>query len=189
MVVLLLETVRRWPWQAWPLQGVAVGLLAGGAAWCLDEPAAGVVDVVRGSRLAHAGSTRRADGVAGGWGIGLWRAWDQLFDHPEEVALQGVAATLAAAAWTSARRGSGESQPGNRLALVIVPVATAWALVRPLQRSMPVFPYGFDDSYGSWRTSSLGWATLAAASTVWLMWTLSEVGRRTTAHRPGADPS
>lgn len=177
LVVLLLEAVRRWPWQAWPLQNVAVGLLAGGVAWCLDEPAALVVDV--GPRPLVWRSAARLGGVAllaAAWGVGLWRAWDRLFDHPTSVALQGVGAMVAAAAWTSARRASGVPRPGHQLALVVVPVTTAWALVRPLQTVLPIFPYGYDASYGDWQVSAIGWSVLTIISALWLLLTLSEVG-------------
>ena len=44
LVVVLMELVRWNPWVLWPLEGTAVGLLAGAAAWCFDETAAAVVD-------------------------------------------------------------------------------------------------------------------------------------------------
>ena len=45
LVALLMELVRWNPWVLWPLEGTAVGLLAGATAWCFDESAAVVVDV------------------------------------------------------------------------------------------------------------------------------------------------
>jgi len=44
LVVVMLAIVGRRPWDMWPLQGVAVGLLAGTAAWCLDDPSPEIAD-------------------------------------------------------------------------------------------------------------------------------------------------
>ena len=44
LIVVLMDVVRRWPWNMWLLEGTAVGLLAAAAGWCFDEPAAAVVD-------------------------------------------------------------------------------------------------------------------------------------------------
>jgi len=46
LLVGLLRVVEQWPFTMWPLQGLAVGLLAGAVAFACDEPAAAVVDTL-----------------------------------------------------------------------------------------------------------------------------------------------
>ena len=46
LLYTLLRAVEQWPYQIWPLQGLAVGLIAGVAAYAYDEPAAAVVDTL-----------------------------------------------------------------------------------------------------------------------------------------------
>jgi len=186
VVLVLMEVVRRWPWQMWPLEGTAVGLLAGATAWCFDETSAAVVDTAP-RRLAWR-CAARASGVvllAASWIVAVLRARDGLFDHPRDVALQGLVAMLAAAAYATWRRRAGEATPGVTLALVVVPLLTAWALVRPFSEAFPVFPYadGSGDS-GDWGTSRLLWSALGAVALVVLVSALAEFSRR-----PGAAKS
>ena len=162
LVVALMELVGRWPWTMWPLEGAAVGLLAGATAWCFDEPAAAVVDPA--PRSLRWRTVARASGVlvlVAAWVLSVWRAWDNLFAHPWAVTGQGIGACLAGAAWATWRRSGGEPSPGLVLATSVVPVATAWALIRPFEKEFPVFPYGYEGS-GDWDISQAGW-TLAAA--------------------------
>src|SRR5258705_4659676 len=46
IVIGLMGLVGRWPWIMWPLQGTALGVIAGVTAWATDEPAASVVDTL-----------------------------------------------------------------------------------------------------------------------------------------------
>jgi len=180
VVLVLMEVVRRWPWQMWPLQGTAVGLLAGATAWCFDETSAAVVDTAP-RRLAWR-SAARTSGVlvlAGSWVVAVFRARDSLFDHPGDVTWQGLVAMLAAAAYASSRRRAGEATPGLGLALVVVPLLTAWALVRPFWQSLPVFPYADGGgASGDWETSRVLWSCLGAVALLVLVSALAEVRRR-----------
>ena len=92
---------------------------------------------------------------------------------------------LAAAAYATARRRAGDATPGLGLALVVVPLLTAWALVRPFSEAFPVFPYadGSGDS-GDWGTSRLLWSGLGAVALVVLVLSVAEVGRRRPSPRP-----
>jgi hypothetical protein len=156
---LLLSMVRYDPSGMWPMQGTAVGVVAAGVAWCLDERAAAVADStprgVTGEILA------RSTGflpIAAAWTASVWWAREALFGHAWNVFVQGVAAGLVAAGWTASRRVAGEAEPGHRLALTVVPIATGWALIRPFDSLLPVFPYGND----AWARSTLGWSVFGA---------------------------
>ena len=46
VLAALVRTVAEWPWQVWPLQGIAVGLLAAAVTYAFDEPAAELVDTL-----------------------------------------------------------------------------------------------------------------------------------------------
>ena len=171
VVLALMEVVRRWPWTMWPLEGCAVGLVAAGAAWCCDEPAAAVVDSAPRSLLWR--TTARLLGVCvllGVWVLSVALARDSLFQHPVEVALQGVIASAAAFAWATWRRSRGTGTPGGLLAAGIVPVVTFWAVARPLPQSLPVFPYTTSvELGGDWEVSLVIWLVVAAAATALLI--------------------
>jgi hypothetical protein len=193
LVLVLMDVVRRWPWTMWPLEGTAVGLLAGAAAWCFDEPAAMVVDSAPRSLLWR--TLARGSGVVVllvAWAVAVFITRDSLVGHPGEVAFQGVAAVLAAVAYTCWRRAGGDSSPGLRTAAMVVPVATAWALVRPFSEALPVFPYG-DGSmdFGDWEVSLVGWAVVAGCGVVLLVAAMSDVRwftRRRRTHLPPGRP-
>jgi len=170
----LMEGVRRWPWFLWPLEGVAVGLLAAAVAWCLDEPAGAVVDAVPRPLWWRTGA--RAAGVAGlmgVWSVAVWWSRDSLFGHPRDVWTQGVAGALVGAAWATWRRSTGVRTPGIAFAATIVPVAALWALARPFAQKVPVFPYA-DKGFGDWTTSTIGWIVVAAVASVWLVLVLAD---------------
>lgn len=170
LLVVLLVALRLYVWTLWPLEGVAVGLLAGAVGWCLDEPAAVVVDAT--PRGLAWRTTARLGGVVvllAAWSAGVWLARDELFGHPWAVWLQGLVAAAVAAAWGTARRAAGEATPGQRWAVAVVPLMTAWALVRPFPRVLPVLPYGFDGSGGDWAASTRLWASLGLVALVVLM--------------------
>ncbi|MEU0312929.1 hypothetical protein [Nocardioides sp. NPDC006273] len=68
LVLVLMERVARWPWTMWPLEGITIGLLAAGTAWCFDEPAAEVVDAAPRHLTWRTGA--RATGVSSCWSCG-----------------------------------------------------------------------------------------------------------------------
>lgn len=169
LVVVLMELVSRWPWSMWPLEGAAIGLLAGATAACFDEPAAAVVDPAPRSLAWR--TTARASGVlvlAAAWALSVGRAWDSLFGHPWAVTVQGITAMLAGAGWATWRRSGGEPAPGIVLAAAAVPFVTAWALVRPLDEEVPVFPYAYN-GFGDWQLSLIGWTVAAGCAAVLLL--------------------
>jgi len=167
LIIVLLALVEHDPWRLWPLQGVAVGLLAAATGWSLDEPSAAVVDAApRGLRWRTAARWPAIAVLLAAWSAGVWWARESAFGHPWQVGSQGVAAAAAAIAWVTARRASGLANPGQRWAMVIVPLAAAWALARPAARWIPVFPYGVGSEGASWTASAALWATTGAVSIV-----------------------
>ncbi len=158
----LLQVVASWPYELWPLQGCAVGLLAGTAAWCFDEPAAAVVDSAPRS-LAWRTAARSAGVLAllSAWMLAVSGARHGLFGHAAEVAWQGVAAALLASAYVTWRRSTGTPSPGRRTAAAVVPLAAFWALVRPLSDAVPLLPYTEHDD---WAVSAAIWTAAAAVA-------------------------
>ena len=53
---------------------------------------------------------------------------------------------------------------GLATASVAVPLATAWALIRPWEHRVPLFPYGQYGVESDWRTSTLIWAGLGVVA-------------------------
>jgi tRNA(Ile2) C34 agmatinyltransferase TiaS len=175
LVVTLMELVRWNPWVLWPLEGTAVGLLAGAAAWCFDEPCAAVVDTLpRGAAWRTAARTPALVVLLATWTVlALHAGHDALFGHVRAVLVQGLAAMAGGAALAVSSRGRGEAMPGLRIATVAVPVATAWALVRPLQRALPVFPYGTSPT-SAWHASTVGWLVVATVAALGAAHSLAE---------------
>ncbi len=169
LVAVLMELVRWNPWVLWPLEGTAVGLLAGATAWCFDETSAAVVDATpRGLAWRTMARSPGPLVLLGTWtAVVLHAGADTMFGHLDEIWFQGVAACLAGAAYTGWRRSSGEASPGLRFATAVVPATTAWALLRPLDRHLSVFPYGTTTPAG-WDHSASAWVTLAIATVVTL---------------------
>ena len=167
LVTVLMELVRWNPWVLWPLEGAAVGLLAGATAWCFDEAAAAVVDVA--PRGLAWRTTARSPGpllLTVTWTAVVLHAGDTAtFGHGAEVWGQGVAAGLAAAAHASWRRSCDEPSPGLRFATAVVPATTAWALLRPLDGQLAVFPFATTTPVG-WERSTTGWVALAVVAVV-----------------------
>lgn len=178
LLIALVMLIEYNSWLLWPLQGIAVGLLTAAVCWCLDEPLAGVVDAAPRGILWR--TTARLVGVLpllGVWLVMVWWARPSLFGHPWSVALQGVAGALAALAWGTARRCAGSATPGHHWAALVVPAVTAWAIVRPAQMRVPVFPYATHGVGGSWTSSTVGWSILGATALVLLAGLLVTDGR------------
>jgi hypothetical protein len=158
---ILMEGVRRWPWFLWPLEGVAVGLLAAAVAWCLDEPAGAVVDAV--PRPLWWRTVARMAGIAGllaVWTVAVWWARHSVFGHPWDVWTQGLTGSAVGAAWATWRRSAGVRTPGIAFAAGFVPMTALWALVHPFAGAVPVFPY----AGGDWTTSTAGWIGVGGAA-------------------------
>jgi hypothetical protein len=176
LIVVLMEVVHRWPWTMWPLEGVAVGLLAAGAGWCFDEPAAAVVDTAP-RQLAWRTAVRSGGLVVllVSWVGAVWWSRESLFGHPWAVAGQGIAAVIVSAAYATWRRSGGDPEPGQAIALAAVPTATFWALLKPLDESVAVFPYADARSgLGSWEGSVALWSIVAAAALIILAAALTD---------------
>jgi hypothetical protein len=167
LVAVLMELVRWDPWTLWPLEGTAVGLLAGATAWCFDETAAAVVDAA--PRGLAWRTTARSPGpliLLVTWtAVVLHAGGESMFGHGDQIWLQGVAASLAGAAYTSWRRSCGEASPGLRFATAVVPATTAWALLRPFDAHLAVFPYA-TTAAGGWDHSATAWVALTVAAVV-----------------------
>ncbi len=175
LIVLLMELVRWDPWVLWPLQGTAVGLLAGAAAWCFDESAAVVVDVApRSLAWRTAARAPAVLGLALVWSAVVWHAdGAALFGQGPRVLVEGLVALAVGAGYAGWRRAAGEPTPGLVLATAVVPLTSAWALVRPFDSTVPVFPYG-TSSAGDWAISTAAWLVLGTVSLVALAAALSD---------------
>ncbi|MFT3874428.1 MAG: hypothetical protein QM714_17585 [Nocardioides sp.] len=185
LVVVLIELVRRDPWVLWPLEGTAVAVLVGAAAWCFDEQAAAVVDVApRGLAWRTTARLPAVVSLAAVWVAVVLHARSVLFEHELAILLQGLVAIVAGTAWATWRRSGGEAMPGLLAATFAVPVATGWALVRPFQHGLPVFPYALGGEYGDWQTSTIGWTTAGAFALIALGITLADARWWRGSHRP-----
>ena len=168
----LLRIVQQWPYAMWPLQGVAVGLLAGVAAFAFDEPAAAVVDTLpRGLAWRTAARSIGVLLLTGWWVVVVYLTRDAYFGHPIEVAMQGVGATVAVVAVVTHLRRRGLARPASAVATGAVGAAAYLALARPLQDRVPLFPYLAD---GPWAESSTWWTAVAVGGAGWLAVSLGE---------------
>ena len=108
--------------------------------------------------------------LLGVWVLSVALARNSLFEHPFEVALQGVIASAAAFAWATWRRSRGVGTPGGLLAAGTVPIATFWAVARPLPQRLPLFPYTTSVGLGGdWASSLVIWLVVAAVATTLLI--------------------
>jgi len=184
LVLVLLDVVRRWPFTMWPLEGCAVGLLAAGAAWCYDEPAAAVADSTpRGLAWRTCARGLGVLALVAVWLGGVATARASLFGHAHDVALQGVAAIIVASAVAVAARSRGSATPGRSVATVAVPLAVFVALARPMSDTVAVFPYVTDD----WGRSRLLWVVLGGAASAVLVAVLAGIRVRSSG-RQAAGP-
>lgn len=167
VLVALLLVVEQWPYRMWPLQGIAVGLLAGTAAWCFDEPSASIVDTLPRSLLWR--TAVRSTGV-----VGLVLVWiavvaltdSAYFGHATDVGWQGLAAVVGTAAYVTWRRTQGIDLPARGVSAAVVTLIMFVALVRPFEDRLPIFPYTAGDD---WATSRALWSTLALVATAVLV--------------------
>jgi ABC-type sugar transport system permease subunit len=173
----LMGAVAARPGSLWPLQGLTVGLIAAGTAWCVDEQAAAVVDSLpRTLRWRTIARTLVACPLAITWVLCtlLWRR--NLPPHPAVLVLQGIAAMATAVAYGAWRRAHGTAAPGGGFAAAAVTACVALTLV-PLNRvESAVFPAW---SVGSWRTCGAIWAAMLSSSALVLCVTLRDNRQRT----------
>lgn len=150
------------PEALWPLQGVAVGLLAAVVAWSMDERAAAIVNTLpRALWWRTAARAASALPLAAAWLAALHVAGDRFPDHAALFVLQGAAALAAGAALTTWRRAAGAATPGLVVAPALVVATAGIALIRPLPERLPLFPiWDFEE----WALSAaIWWAVLAGA--------------------------
>ncbi|MFI7064255.1 hypothetical protein ACIBL3_24920 [Kribbella sp. NPDC050124] len=174
----LLLLVERWPYELWPLQGTAVGLLAGTVVWCYPEPAAAVVDTLpRGLGWRTAARSAGAVAVVLVWLIAVRATRPGYFGHAMDVAWQGIALAAAAAGFLTWQRARGSHGPARAVSAGIVGVALFVALARPFADAVPVFPYMADDD---WARSRWLWASLPVAVVLISLVRPRQPGRRWT---------
>jgi hypothetical protein len=162
VVVLLMALVAQWPWVMWPLQGTAVGVVAGVTAWAMDERLAPIVDTLP---RPHWWRTVARAAIAGPVLVAVYVGClvvtrDRLPDHLGLFALQGAGAAVLALGVTAWRRRRGTAEPGVPFATYVIPIATALALIRPVADWLPLFPLVTDERW--WLSRSI-WTTAAAA--------------------------
>jgi len=176
LVVALMELVRWDAWTLWPLQGTAVGLLAGAAAWSMDEASAVVVDTTpRGLAWRTMARGPAVVLLALVWVMVCLRAGAvALFGHREAVLVQGLVAIAAGLAYACWRRAHGAAMPGLLFATAVVPGVTAWALARLFDDQLAVFPYGTTSAHG-WQLSTVGWLVLGVLAVLMIVAALAEV--------------
>jgi hypothetical protein len=166
-VAAAMALVALWPATMWPLEGTAIGLLAAGAAWSIDETAAAVVDAV--PRPLAWRAVARASGpalLAVVWAGCLALARTRLPPHIGFFALQGAVALLASATLATWLRARGRAAPGTSIASAVLPLVAFLALVRPEERQLPIFPVWSGED---WRLASFLWLGLAFCAAVALV--------------------
>lgn len=138
VIVALLVLVSRWPDVVWPLHGSAIGLIAGVSAWSIDERCASVVDVTpRPMWWRTIARTPTSLLLVGAWTATHLAVRDRLPDHLGVLVLQGASAATCGFAIATWHRTRGRSEPGQRIAVFVCPVAVALALVRPWNNHAP----------------------------------------------------
>lgn len=174
LVLVLMDLVRRWPFPTWALQAGAVGLLAGVAAWCFDEPAARLVDTAPRSLAWR--TVARLPGVvllAGAWVVSLARDWDAFLGHAPSLLLQGLASLTVALAWATWWRSRGVPMPGTLFAFGVIPATMAWSLAGYVTHRLPVFP-GLADGSDTWARSTVVWLVAGGIAAVVLLAALAD---------------
>jgi hypothetical protein len=182
----LMTTVAARPGSLWPLQGLTVGLIAAGTAWCVDEQAAPVVDTLpRNLRWRTTARTLVACPLAITWVlcILIWRR--ELPPHPAVLILQGITAMAAAVAYGAWRRAHGAAAPGGGFAVAAVTACVAVTLAPLGGAESALFPAW---SVGGWRTCGLIWTAMLSGSTLVLCITLRQPDARRPSTRRGRRP-
>jgi hypothetical protein len=169
----LMTTVAAGPGSLWPLQGLTVGLMAAGTAWCVDEHAAAVVDALpRTLRWRTTARALVACPLAITWVLCILIWGRDLPPHPAVLILQGVAAMAAAVAYGAWRRAHGTAAPGGDFAVAAMTACVAVTLV-PLGRAdSALFPAW---SVGGWQTCGAIWTAMLSGSTLVLCITLRDI--------------
>jgi hypothetical protein len=170
LLYALLRGVEQWPYQGWPLQGLAVGLLAGMAAFAYDEPAAAVVDTLpRGLAWRTAARSLGVALLLGWWLVAVALTRDAYFGHATAIAWQGLAATVAVVATTAHLRRRGAAAPATLVGTAVVGGAMFLALARPFPNRLPIFPF---TEAGHWSDSRTLWTGVLVVTAMWLVATL-----------------
>jgi hypothetical protein len=160
VILLMLALLGRWPGPMWSLGGIAAGVLAAGAAWCVDEPVPEICDTVArplGWRLAARGAGVGL--LCAVWLAGTVLLTGDLLGRRADLIAQGFAAVLAVGGVAAWLRGHGYASPGRALAPYVVMIGAGLALARPYPRLLPIFPSLADESLVG---SRLLWTALAA---------------------------
>lgn len=170
LLYALLRGVEQWPYQGWPLQGLAVGLLAGMAAFAYDEPAAAVVDTLpRGLAWRTAARSLGVALLLGWWLVAVALTRDAYFGHATAIAWQGLGATVAVIATTAHLRRRGAAAPATLVGTAVVGGAMFLALARPFPNRLPIFPFTAADNWSDSRTL---WTGVLVVTSIWLVATL-----------------
>jgi hypothetical protein len=172
----MMTTVAAWPGVMWPLEGTAIGLLAGAAAWSMDERAAAVVDSLpRPLRWRTASRSLALLPLGLTWTACVLLPARRLPPHTDLFLLQGLAAVLFALALVTIKRAHGQAEPGSRFAAIAIPATALFALARPVPQRLPLFPVWPSER---WDLSFVLWSTLALTSVVILAAGLRAPSRR-----------
>ena len=172
LVAAMLRVVEQWPYQTWPLQGVAVGLLAGVAGFAYDEPAADIVDTLpRGLAWRTAARSIAVAGLLAWWVAAVAATRTAYFGHEQDVALQGGAAVLGVVAASAHLRLRGRASPATMVATAAVGTAAYLSLARPAESWLALFPY---TAAGAWEASRWWWSAIAVLALGVLVLSLSE---------------
>jgi len=165
VAILLLD-----PDRMWPLQGIAVGVLAAAAAWAMDERAAAVVDTLpRSLGWRTAARALAAVPLAAVWAGSLIVAAGSLPDHAGLFLRQGVAAVLLGVAVATWRRSRGAATPGSTAGPAALGVVAVLALTRPFHAHAPLFPAWEGEDWA--RSGAIWWGLLVAGAAL-LAWSL-----------------
>ncbi len=177
MIAVMVGLVGRWPGPMWPLEGAAVGVLAGTAAWCLDEPSPEIADAVpRHLRWRLAAQSLGIAVVGASWMCAVLLLAGDLFGRKLDVLVQGASATAVVVGIAAWQRSRGAGQPGRVMAPYVVLLTVAVAIARPLPDQVPLFPSPLN---GPWDQSRLLWSALAALGGVALLHAILDRGWKT----------
>jgi hypothetical protein len=162
LVTAMMAMVATWPRVMWPLEGTAVGLLAGTAAWSMDERAAAIVDSLpRPLQWRTAARSLALVPLAGTWSACVLLAARRLPPHTVLFLIQGLAGLLFAVGFVTVERADGRAEPGARFAAIAIPASALFALARPIPQVLPLFPIWPSER---WDLSLVLWSTLAVTS-------------------------